>query len=291
MAEPMDYRAVAEGVWRQELAAQTYTLSGDVAAARAATAPDAIHLTVDGRVAGPEVYLNMVAGATCARHLSITAGPGEALVLSPAAVLVAYPVAATLLVNGAETLLHERAAVLWMKRDDVWQTVFIHATPLAAPASCFGDANGRLVDVCVFDGDGVFLDETTIAARKAAALACEQAAVDSLRRHDIETAMLSTHLNCVFNEANGSRHGRNTWLRLVRNRQRVLHTADFDLIDVVAIAPHAMLVVYTMTSDGDDAGAPFWLNEAVSALWVWCAGAWQCVFRQVTVTSSRGVAA
>ena len=87
MAEPVDYRAVAEEVWRQELATQTYMLAGNVAAAHAATAPDVIHLTVDGRVAGPEVYLNMVAGAGGARHLSITAGPGEALVLSPAAVL------------------------------------------------------------------------------------------------------------------------------------------------------------------------------------------------------------
>ncbi len=151
----MDYLKIAEEVWRRELATHAYALNGDVAGARADTAADLIHVTVNGHCGGPEVYLDMVAGGGGVRHQSITAGPGEALVLSSEAVLVTYPIAARLTVNGLDTLVYEQASVLWMKRGGDWQTVFIHATPMADPSPRFAAAaaNGRLVDVLFLADD------------------------------------------------------------------------------------------------------------------------------------------
>ena len=276
---------IATIVWQRELATHGYMLAGDVAAARADTAADLLHINVEGVCHGLDLFLEMVAAENGVRHLGVDAGPGEAIVLSPDAVLITCPLTAHLAVAGKAMTATEHASILWMRRAGDWQTVFIHATPLVDAAPRFADpaANGRLATVLAFTEDDRAISDAVIAERKAQAFACEQAAVESLRRHDLAAAMAAFHPDCIFVEFDGSRCGRDTWLALVGDRQRTLGATQIDLIDVIAVAPYAMLVVYTMTSSGDYAGAPFHLDEALSALWINQGTTWQCVFAQVTL--------
>ena len=275
----------ANVAWQRELATHSYMLGGDVDAARADTATDLLHINVEGMCHGLDGFLAMVASGNGVRHLGIDAGPGEAIVLSPDAVLISYGLTAHLAVADKAMAATEQASILWMRRAGDWQTVFIHATPLVDAAPRFADpgANGRLATVIAFTGDDHAFSDAVIAERKAQAFASEQAAVDSLRRHDVATAAAAIHPNCIVIESDGSRCGRDAWPALVGDRLRTLGATQIDLIDVIAVAPHAMLVVYTMTSEGDYAGAPFHLAEALSALWVCQGSTWQCVFTQVTL--------
>lgn len=281
----MTDQSIASSVWQRELATHSYMLAGDVAAARVDTAADLLHINVEGVCHGLDEFLAMVAAENGVHHLRIDAGPGEAIVLSPDAVLITYPLTAHLAVAGKAVTATEHASILWMRRAGDWQTVFVHATLLVDAAPRFADAgaNGRLATVLAFTGDDYAISDAVIAERKAQAFACEQAAVKSLRRHDVAAAAAAFHPDCIIVEFDGSRCGRDTWLGLVGDGQRTLGATQIVLIDVIAVAPHAMLVVYTMTSEGDYAGAPFHLDEALSALWVYQGNTWQCIFAQVTM--------
>ena len=119
-------------------------------------------------------------------------------------------------------------------------------------------------------------------ARKEEAIACEQAAVDILRRHDTTAALAAVRPDAVLVEADGSRQGRAAWLALVGDSRRTLGATHCGTREVITVSPAAMVVVYTMESLGDYAGVPFHLAEALSALWVWRGGVWECAFMQVT---------
>jgi len=284
----MDYQAIVDEIWQRELASHTYILGGDVEAARADTPSDLIHIAVNGQRWGSEDYLSMIAGIEGMQHKSILAGGMEVLILSSRAILITYPMAVQLLVDGIEQKSYEQASILWMKREDNWQTVFIHATAIARPELRFADASerGRVVSVLPLDiNDDESVEELTLAERKWEVIACERAAVDQLRRHDVQAATSTTSANLLLIETDGSRQGRAGWLQLVGDWKRIVNDITFGPMQVINVTPSAMLVVYAMETTGTYDGQPFTLAESLSALWVRQDGGWQCVFSQGTVCS------
>jgi len=284
----MDSQAIVDEIRQRELASHAYILREDVEAARIDTPSDLIHIAVNGQRWGSEDYLSMIAGVAGMQHKSILAGGMEVLMLSSRAILITYPIAVQLLVGGREQKSYEQASILWVKRADNWQTVFIHATTIARPEPRFADASerGRVVSVLPLDiNDDEAVEELTLAERTWEVIACERAAVDQLRRHDVQAATSTTSADLLLIETDGSRQGRAGWLQLVGDWKRIVNDITFGPMQVITVTPSALLVVYTLATTGTYDGQPFTLTESLSALWVRQAGGWQCVFSQGTVCS------
>jgi hypothetical protein len=286
----VDYRALADEVWQCELAAHRQIIEHEAAAARAATAPDLIHILADGQRSGAELYLERLAAGDGPRCTAIDAGPVEALVFSAQAVLLTYPLAAHIDAEGAAHVEYEHASILWLRRAGRWLMVWIHATPIQAPEGRLADAGacGRLVTVldCAVEGEMEsedVADDLTLGERRWEAIAGELASVQNLTRHDTAAATTAAAAGLIGIAGDGSRYGRDAWLALVGDWRRTLTAADFGPMQVIVVSPSAMLVVYTLDTQGTYDGAPFTNREALSSLWLRRQGQWQNIFVQATL--------
>jgi len=280
----MDVQAVVDEVWSCELAANECMLRGDVEGTRALTSPDLIHFLVDGSRGDLERLLGFVAGARSQGFTAITPGPVEAIVLAKDAVLLTYPIRATLGKIGVSRFEYEHASILWLRRDLGWQTAWIHATPLVDGKDRFPvrDSAGHFVSIQVRTGDEASAPYVTAAERKWEAINAERAAVDAFIRHDVVAAEAATAADAIIIEVDGSRRERSSWLALVGDWRRTLESPDYGPMQVIAVTNRAMLVAYTMRTQGAYDGKPFANAEALSALWLRQQGMWFNVFSQAT---------
>ncbi|MFN8465725.1 MAG: DUF4440 domain-containing protein [Caldilineaceae bacterium] len=280
----MDTQALVDEVWSCELAANECMLRGDVAGTRALTSPDLIHFLVDGSRGDLERLLGYVAAARSQGLTAIKPGRVEAIVLAQDAVLLTYPLRATLVNMGVLRFEYEHASVLWLRRDLIWHTAWIHASPLADGESRFaaGDSSGHIISIQErIDGESG-APYVTAAERTWEAINAERAAVDAFVHHDLAAAEAATAVDAIIIEVDGSRRERSSWLSLVGDWHRTLEAPDYGPMQVIAVTNRAMLVAYTMRTRGTYDGKLFTNAEALSALWLRQQGTWLNVFSQAS---------
>lgn len=265
--------------------AMAHIFAGAVATAHAEICPELLHIGVDGQRGGQAEYQARVAEAAHTGVVTIAEDAMETLVLGPAALLLTCPLCQRRRQGDRTMASCAQVSVLWMHQEDRWQTRFIHATTIQAPqeAVAEGIPNAPSGHILRFDAEAAReVAELTLAERKWEAINCERAAVEQLRRHDVAGARAALHPECIIVATDGSRQGRDSWLVLVADGRRSVDDTVFGPMQVIAVTPVAMLVVYSLEKRGIYDGALFVEVESRAALWLRWTGGWQCVFVQAT---------
>lgn len=119
-------------------------------------------------------------------------------------------------------------------------------------------------------------------ALKAEVIALEFATFDHLRAHDADAVRAETSEDFIMIGADGTRGDRQSYVDFVADTNYEFDEPVRSEPETIVISPDAVLVIYTMQSQGKFQGEPFTNQEHLSSLWQKRAGKWLNTFLQAS---------